>query len=208
MVDSSVVEEVSGDDFLDNLLQEFLAEVLSGNFLGVLGRDNNGVDTEGDGGTTVLLVLNGDLSLGVRTEPWESTGAAGNGHSGVELVGEHDSQRHVLLCLVGGITEHDTLVTSTEVLERTVVQPLSNIRRLLLNGHKNVASLVVEALRRVIIANLLDGLTNDFLVVNEGLGRNFSENHDHAGLRGGLASNLGEGILSQASIELQSNSTI
>ena len=49
--------------------------------------------------------------------------------------------------LVSGITEHDTLVTSTELLKGLiVVKTLSDIGRLLLDGNKNVAGLVVEAL--------------------------------------------------------------
>ena len=203
VVDRAVIEKVSRDDLLDNLLLDFLSELLSGDFLSVLSGNDNSVDTERNHSTTVLLVLNSDLGLGIGSEPREGAGATSDSHSSVQLVGKHDSEGHELLGLVGGITEHDTLVTGTNALEGTVVETLSNIRGLLLNSDKNVAGLVVEALGGVVITNLLNGLTDDLLVVDLGLGGNFTKDHDHTGLGRSLASNLGERILSQASIELK-----
>ncbi len=47
VVDGVVVEQVGGDDLLDDLLHDLGAEVLGGDLLGVLGGDDDGVDTEG-----------------------------------------------------------------------------------------------------------------------------------------------------------------
>ena len=202
VVDGAVIEEVGGDDLLDDLLENLRAELLGGDLVGVLGGNDDGVYAQRDGSTVILLVLDGDLSLGVRAEPWESTGPARNGKSSVELVCEDDGQRHELLGLVGGIAEHDTLVTSTDGLKGAVVKTLGDIGGLLLNGNENVAGLVVETLGGVIVADLLDRFTNDLLVVDVGLGGDFTKDHDHTSLRSGLASNLGERVLLQASIEL------
>lgn len=202
MVDGAVIKVLGRDGSLDDLLEDLLAELLGGDILAVLGRDDDGVDTERDDGTVVVFVLDGDLSLGIRAEPWEGTVAAGSGHGSVELVGEEEGKGEKLGGLVGSIAEHDTLITSAEVLEAVVeMETLGDIGRLLLNGNEKVAGLVVEALGGVIIANALDGLADDFLVVKLGLGGDLTEDHDHTGLGGGLASDLGEGILSQASIE-------
>lgn len=104
--------------------------------------------------------------------------------------------------LVSGIAEHDTLVTGTKLLKSlVVVQALGDIGRLLLNGDEQVESLVVEALGGVIVADILDGVTDDLLVVDVSAGRDLTEDHDHAGLGGGLASDLGQRVLSQAGIE-------
>jgi len=74
----------------------------------VLSRDNNSVDSDGNNGTvTLLLVLDSDLSLGVGSEPSERTISSSSSHGGVELVGEHDGQRHHLGGLVGSVTEPD-----------------------------------------------------------------------------------------------------
>ena len=146
MVDGFVVQEVGRNDLLDDLLEYLLAEVLGGDLLSVLGGDDNGIDAKGDGGSAILLVLNSDLGLRVGTEPWKSTTATGNGHRRVELVCKHDGEGHELWGLVRSIAEHDTLITSTVILEAPMVQALSNIRGLLFNGDEDVARLVVETL--------------------------------------------------------------
>ena len=202
VVDGLVVEVLGGDDLLDDLLLDLLAEVLERNVGRVLGGDNDGVDAERDDRAVVVCVLNGDLGLGVGPEPGDGTVVAGVGHGLVKLVGELDGEGEVLGGLVGGITEHDTLVTGTKLLESLlVVETLSNIGALLLNGNEDVASLVVEALLGRVVANVLDGVTDDLLVVDLGLGGDLTEDHDHAGLGGSLASNLGEGVLLEAGIE-------
>lgn len=202
MVDGLVAEVLGGDDLLDDLLLDLLAELLSGDIGRVLSGDNNGVDALRDNGTVVVLVLNGDLGLGVGSEPGQRTVAASSGHGSVQLVGEEESEGEELGCLVSGIAEHDTLVTSTELLESLlVVKALSDIGRLLLNGDEQVTGLVVKTLGRVIIADVLDGVTDNLLVVKLGLSGDLTKDHDHTGLGGSLASNLGEGVLPKASIE-------
>lgn len=202
MVDGLVVEVLGGDGLLDDLVKDLLAEVLGGDVVGVLGGDDDGVDADGDDGTVVVLVLNSNLGLGVGSQPRQRAVATGSRHGSVELVGEGESEGEELGGLVSGITEHDSLVTSTETLESLlVVQTLGDIGRLLLNSNEQVQGLVVETLGGIIVTDVLDGVTDDLLVVNLGLGGDFTENHDHTSLGGSLASNLGEGILSQAGVE-------
>jgi hypothetical protein len=202
VVDGVLIEVLGGDAGLDDLLLDLLAELLSGDILAVLGRDDDSVDTEGDDGTVVVLVLDGDLGLGVGAEPREGAVAAGSGHGSVQLVGELEGKGEELGGLVGGITEHDTLVTGTEGLEAVVkVETLSDIGGLLLNGDEEVEGLVVEALGGVIVADVLDSVADNLLVIDLGLGGDLAEDHDHTGLGGSLASNLGHGVLSQAGIE-------
>lgn len=81
------------------------------------------------------------------------------------------------------------------------METLGNVGRLLLNGNEDVAGLVVETLVGAVVTNVLDGLTDDLLVVEASLGGDLTEDHDHTGLGGSLASNLGEGVLLQAGIE-------
>ncbi len=120
-------------------------------------------------------ILDSDLGLGVRSEPRQRAVVASVGHGLVELVGQEKGEGEELRSLISGIAEHDALVTSTELLEGLfVVQALGNVGRLLLNGNENVACLVVEALLRGVVANVLDGLTDDLLVVEVGLGGNLT----------------------------------
>ena len=94
-----------------------------------------------------MLVLDGDLGLGVGSQPREAAVISGILHSPVELVGELEGEREELGSLISSIAKHDTLVTGTELLESfLVMEALSNIGRLLLDGNEHIAGLVVEAL--------------------------------------------------------------
>lgn len=180
VVDSAVVKEVSGDDAADNLLLEGGTELLSGDIVSVLGGDDDGVNAQRLDGTVVVGVLNGNLGLGIGEQPGDGAIITGSLHGSVELVGEDDSQGQELRGLISGITEHDTLVTGTELLKSLlVVETLSNVGGLLLNGNQDVASLVVETLLRGIVTDVLDSATDDLLVVQTSVGGNFTEDHDH-----------------------------
>lgn len=148
-----------------------------------------------------MLVLHGDLGLGVRSEPGESSVPASVRHSLVQLVGEKVGERVQFGGFVGGIAEHETLVTSAQLLEGLlVVKTLSDIGGLLLNGNEDVAGLVVEALLGGVISDLLNGISDDGLVVDGGLGRNLTKYHDHTGLGSRLTGDLREGVLRQAGV--------
>ena len=202
MVDGVVIQVLSRDGLLDDLLLDLLSELLGGDIGAVLSRDDYGVDAEGNDGTVVVLVLNSDLGLGVGSEPGKGAVAAGGGHGSIELVGEEKGEGEELRGLVGGISEHDTLVTSTELLEGLiVVETLGDIGRLLLDGDEEVEGLVVEALGRVVVADIPDGVTDYLLVVELGAGGNLTEDHDHTGLGRSLTGDLGEGVIAQAGIE-------
>lgn len=191
VVNGVLIEIVGRNDLLDNLLKNLLAELFGGDILRVLSRDDDGLDLLGDNSTTIVLILDGDLSLGVGTQPWEGPVAAGRSHGSVQAVSQEESKGEIFGSLVGGIAKHDTLVTSTKLLKGLlVVETLSNIGGLLLNCNEDVASLVVKALGRVIVANVLDGVTDNLLVVENSLGGDFTENHNHTSLGGSLASNL------------------
>ena len=202
MIDGPVIEEVLGDDLLDDLFQNFLPEVLRRNLLGMLRRNDDGVYTQRDSRATVLLVFDRDLRLRIGTEPREEPRAACRGQCRIELVSERNGKRHIFRGLIGSIAKHDALVTRTMVLERAMVKTLGNVGRLLLNGNEDVASLVVKALGRVVVANVLDGITDNLLIVELGLGRDLAKDHDHARLRCRLAGDLGRGVLFKAGIEL------
>jgi hypothetical protein len=69
MINGTFIEKVRGDDLFDDLFQDLLPQVLGRDVVGVLSGDDDGVDSEGDNGTTVALVLDGHLGLGVWSEP-------------------------------------------------------------------------------------------------------------------------------------------
>jgi hypothetical protein len=70
---------------------------------------------------------------------------------------------------------HDTLITGTGVFEVSVVETLGDFSRLLLNGNKDVTGLVVETLVRVVVTNLLDGVSDNRLVIDRTLEGDLTE---------------------------------
>ncbi|KAH3664771.1 hypothetical protein OGATHE_003586 [Ogataea polymorpha] len=149
-----------------------------------------------------MLVFDSDLGLGVWSQPWKSTGSSGVSKSGVQLMGQQDGQWQLLVRLVGGVTEHDTLVTGSKLLQGLViVQTLSNVWRLLLDSDQNITCLIIETFVGVIISNVLNGISDDLLVVQVGLGGDLTKHHDHTGLRGSFTGNLGKRVCGQAGVQ-------
>lgn len=93
MVDGLVIQVLRGDNSLDDLLLDLFAQLLSGDVLTMLGADNNCVHSDRHNSAVVVFVLNGDLSLGVRSEPWQASVAAGSRHGSVKLVRQLQGQR-------------------------------------------------------------------------------------------------------------------
>ena len=116
MVHSPVVKEIRWNHLLHDILEDRLAKFVGGDLLRVLGGDDNSVYPDGNHGTTVLLVLNGDLRFGIRSQPWEGTRSARSCHRRIELVRKHDGQRHVFLRLISSIAKHDTLIAGADLL--------------------------------------------------------------------------------------------
>lgn len=56
-----------------------------------------------------------------------------------------------------------------------MVKTLGDLSGLLLNSNKDVTGLVVETLVRVVVTNLLDGVSDDLLVVDCALERDLTE---------------------------------
>ena len=134
------------------------------------------------------------LCLAVRANPRQRAVLADLRQAVTDARGEVVRHGHGILRLVGGVAEHDTLVTGADVLHSLAnVHTLSNVWALLLNRNDDVDGLVVQALLNVVVADVLDRVTDDLLVVHHGLGRDLTEDHDHARLRGRLCSASAQG---------------
>ncbi|DAZ98358.1 TPA: hypothetical protein N0F65_000677 [Lagenidium giganteum] len=201
VVHGLVVEVLLWDNGLNDVLHEVSSDLLVADFIVVLGRDDDSVHALWHHAAIFFLVLDGDLGLAIRADPVESAVLAHFSQTRAQLGGEDVRERHELLGLVGGIAEHDALVTGADILFSLRVNRLGDIWRLLLNGNNDVDGLVVEALGWVIVADVLDGVADDLFVVDDGLGGDFTENHDHAGLGARLAGNARVWILGNAGIE-------
>ncbi len=201
VVDGLVVEVLSRDDRLDDVLKQLSLDLILSDVLTVLGGDDDGVDTDWDWATVLKSVLAGDLGLAVRSNPWAGTVLADLGQSGTDGCGKLVSKRHHTLGLISGITKHDTLVTSTNIFQLLGIDGLGDIRGLLLDSDDDVAGSVVQTLGNIVVTDFLQGLTDDLLVVDGSRGSDLTEDHNHASLGAGLASNTGGRILTDAGIK-------
>jgi hypothetical protein len=196
-----LVEVLSRNDRLDDVLQQLGSDLFLGDILGVLGGDDDGVHADRDRAAVLELVLAGDLGLAVRSDPRADSVLADLSELSTQRGGELVSQGHEGLSLISGIAEHDALVTGTNLLELGGIDGLGNVGGLLLNGNNDVASAVVKTLGDIVVSNVLQGLADDLLVVDGGRGGDLAKDHDHAGLGAGLASNTGSRILTDAGVK-------
>lgn len=203
MVDSLLVEVFGGDDEVDNVLLESGSDLLVGDGGGMLSGDYDSVNSDGGDFTiSLLLVFDGDLRLGVGSEPRENSLVSAFTKTSAQVGGEDVGKRHHFGCLIGGISEHVSLISSTNFFDgASFMNSLSNIGALLFDGDQNVASLVIESLGRIIESDSLNGITDDLLVINLGLGGNFTENEDHSSLGCGFTSNFAVWVFGEASIQ-------
>ena len=183
VVDGLLVEVLGRHHRLDHVLHEPLLDILLSDLLVVLGGDDDGVDTEGHWATVHHLVFTSDLSLPVGTHPGASAVLAHLSELGSKRGSKVVGERHEGLSLVGGVAEHDSLVPGARVLDLGGVHRLRDVRRLLLDSDDDIAGPVVEPFVDIIVANLLERITNDLLVVDGSSSSDLSEDHDHTSLR-------------------------
>jgi len=120
-LDSSNVEKFLGAGGDDDLLNELLSD---GRVVGVrvmLGRDKNVVNSCGLKILTLfgVLVLNNDLGFAVRSQPGELSVLSQASHLLIDSAGElmGEGVEGLLVVLVSSVAEHNSLISSTDILE-------------------------------------------------------------------------------------------
>ena len=119
-----------------------------------------------------VLVLHGDLALGVRTQHLLLAGVAGFRDQPQDLVGVEDRRRHQVRRFVGGVAEHDALVAGALFLVGAGLQRVDALRDvggLRMQQDLDVGGLPVKTF--LLVADVLDrGAHHAFdLVVGDGL---------------------------------------
>ncbi len=124
-------------------------------------------------------IADGDLRLGVGAQPAESSVLAQLRLALDQAVREEDGQRHVARRLVAGVAEHEALVARAllEVQALALVHALRDVGRLLAVGDQDGAGRAVEAERRVGIADALDGVARDLVVLHARVGGDLARQH-------------------------------
>ncbi len=98
-------------------------------------------------------------------------------------VRQEDRQRHQLRRFVARVAEHQALVARAlvEIQAAAFVDALRDVRRLLVVGNQHGAALVVDAVVAVVVADPLDRLARDGLIVDHGVRGDLAGEHDQAG---------------------------
>jgi hypothetical protein len=114
-----------------------------------------------------------------------------------QAVGVIDGRGHQLGRLVAGVAEHQALVASAEVQEvvRRTVHALGDVIALLVVSHQHGATLVVDAVVGVVVANALDGVARHLDVVDIGLGGDLTGQHHEARVAQRFSRDTREGVL-------------
>lgn len=203
VVNGSLIEIFGGDNGFNDVLHEVVADLFVGYFWVVLGGDDNCVNPpwNKDFGCGILDVLACNLSLGIRAKPPYNVGFASNSEAGDELLGQNVSEWHELWGLISGVSEHVSLITSTNVVWVTLVNALGNIWGLLFDGKHDTAALIIQSLIGIVVTDLLNGVADNRAVVNDSLGGDFSEGHHHSGFCATFARDTRHWVLGQTGIK-------
>lgn len=202
VVDRVVVEHLGRDDLVDDLFAKNGAHLFICDVISVLDGDDDRVDSNWDDSAADDLVFDRDLRLGIRSDPFFFARFSELGHLDVQLVGEHESERHLLLSFVGGVSEHESLITSADVFVGAVlVDALRDVGRLLLETVLDSACEVVQTFFVRVVSDSLDSITDDFLVVDVGVRVDLAADHDVTCFGESLARDLGAWILLEMGIK-------
>ena len=184
------------DDVLANLGEHALVVAVE---LVVLRRDDDGIDALGN---ACIAILDGDLTLGVRTQI---------GHHLTLLAdlceGAHDEMReverhgHEILGLVGGIAEHHTLVASALLVLVAIIDTAVDVLALLMDSSEDTAGVAVELVFGLGIAYLLNRVTCNGLQVDIHITAYLAHQHHLSCSDKRLTSHTGAVVVSQELVE-------
>ena len=193
------------DDVLLDVDGELRLEI---DALFVLARDDDRLDAYG---LVVIVVLDGDLGLAVRTQVGQRAVLAHGGQLLGQAVGDRDRQRHELGGLVARVTEHESLVAGALGVERVdrradaglfgPVDALGDVGALRVEGDLHGAGLSVEALDRRVVTDLEHPVAGDASDVDVRLRGDLAADQHHAGRHERLRRNAALGVLGEQRVE-------
>ena len=190
-----ILIELLGNDRLDNILDDILANLTERYSLVVLGRNYDSINALSD----AVIILDGNLSFAVGSEIFESAVLSDLGKLFGKLMSKRNRKRHKLGRLVARIAEHHTLVSRADLvvvvvlavaLLEALVNAHSDIRTLSVDRCEHSAGAAVKAAARVIVADIVDNLSDDCGDIHITFGGNLTHNVNHTCCSGCLTRNM------------------
>ena len=188
------------------MLDEVFADLGELHIFIVLRRDDDRVDSD----RLAIFIEHRDLRLAVRAQVRKRAVLADLCEAACKAVCQRDGQRHVLLRLVRRIAEHHALVACADGvfdihvalarLER-LVDPLSDVRRLLVERDENAAGVGIKAVLGARVADLAHRLADDLRDVDVAFRRDLADDVDLARRHERLTGHAAVRVLCEDGIE-------
>ena len=166
----------------------------------MLGRQYHGVHPDR---LAILVILHRDLGLAIGPQIAHQSLLAHIGEALGHFLGNGDSQRHQLRCLVAGIAEHHALVAGA-VIKLAVVLSLrlkrfvnaeSDVGGLFVNVRDYAAGVAVKAVLCSVVADLTDDVSCDLGNIDIAARADLAHDVDKPRGSRGLAGNSAVGVL-------------
>ncbi|MNV29696.1 hypothetical protein D3C71_1209300 [compost metagenome] len=190
---------------LEDVLAHGLDQVLLLHARVVLGRQHHSVEAFD---LAVLAVAQGDLALGIRTQPRQRRVLllADLGLLLDQTVRVVERRRHEFRGFVAGVAEHQALVASALFFQllgllAAAINAGSDVYRLLAQHVDDGAGVAVEADVRVVVADRVDDVAGQVFDVDPRRGGDFAGDDGRTGLDQGFAGHAGAFVLGQDCVQ-------
>ena len=192
----------SGNTFYETgeeLIRALLVAIDGKYKLIVLGGNDDSIDATW---TMIIAIFDCHLALCVRTQIRHFYPFAPNvcQHS-QDTMCQVQSQRHIVLCFVGGITKHHSLITSPLAHRVVAFHTTIDIRTLFMNGREDSARVCFKHILAFRVSYSTDRLPGYFRQIHIGLRFDFSGQYDLTGSDQRLACHFRLGIKRQEMIQ-------
>ncbi len=175
-------EPFGRQDRLDDFFHHAFLEIFHADVRVMLRRQDHRVDAYG----FVVFVDERDLTFSVGSQPGQGACLANLGLAPDEAVRVGDRRRHQHVGLVGGVAEHQALVTGALTLGVLAVDSLCDIGRLFAERIQYRAGRAVESHVGMRIANIQHRFPRNFFDVDHRRCSDLARDEDHAGLDQGF----------------------
>lgn len=127
---------------------------------------------------SVSLVLNSDLGLCVRSQPWDEFGVLALLQFGAQLVGVQMGNWVEFGGFVGGVPDHETLIPSSDILvSEFFLHGVVDFLTLLVHCDDDGCDSVIHTDSDIGVSDFFNGFSGDLFDVDLSSRVDFSENH-------------------------------
>jgi hypothetical protein len=151
---------------------------------------------------TAFFVFDGDLDFGVRSHPGNNFLSSALFKSSDEKGAEMMAQWHEFLCFISGVSNHESLISGSDVeLIFFEMDGLGDVGALLIHCDNYDGGFVVHTDIDGIVADFFDGLSGNLFKVDFSLGADLAKYHADTVFDGTFTGDFGLGILGKACVK-------